>query len=143
MSKGKARVAKPLRDRLNISGYRRQGYENEYRRAADGDQKATGRRPILPNRSRRGRVWSYNIGYGVSDNGFTRAFEHPAVFPYKLASDLINAYSNEGDLVIDPMCGSGTTLQAAQFLKRRAVGIDVNPDYCELSKVRVAQDVLV
>ena len=87
-------------------------------------------------------MWLYHVGHSFGEGGFDRAHDHPAIFPYKLASDLIRSYSNPGDLVVDPMCGSGTTLQAARLLRRRSVGIDVNPDYCELAEARVGQAML-
>ena len=74
---------------------------------------------------------------------FPDAHDHPATFPYRLAADHITTWSNPGDLVLDPMAGSGTTLRAAVNLGRRAVGVEVNPTYCDLIHRRMAQQVLV
>ena len=139
MSKGAPRTFNPIIDKRNRWAGRTWKHLH---RNADGSQSLDAQ-STTGNVSKRGSVWRYSQGYQNDPNMFKRAREHPAIYPYKLASDLIKAYSNEGDLVVDPMCGSGTTLQAAQFLKRRAVGIDVNPDYCELSRARLAQEVLV
>ena len=67
---------------------------------------------------------------------------HPAVFPPQLARNHILIWTNPGDLVIDPMVGNGTTLRAAADLGRRAIGIEINPEYCELIRRRMAQSVL-
>jgi len=64
---------------------------------------------------------------------------HPAPFPEALARDHIISWSNAGDLVLDPMMGSGTTLKMAQQLGRRAVGIDVSEDYCKIAVERLRQ----
>lgn len=51
--------------------------------------------------------------------------------PMPLAKDLISAYSNPGDLVLDPFSGSGTTAYAAQLLGRRAIGVEIHRPYIE------------
>ena len=68
--------------------------------------------------------------------------EHPATFPYTLASDHIICWTNPGGLVIDPMAGSSPTLRAAADLGRRAIGIEINPEYCDLIRQRLAQSIL-
>ena len=62
---------------------------------------------------------------------------HPAVFPEKLAHDHILSWSNEGDLVLDPLVGSGTTGIAALKVNRNFIGIDKVPEYIELSEQRL------
>lgn len=51
--------------------------------------------------------------------------KHPTQKPVALLKYIIQTYSNEGDLVIDPVCGSGSTLTAARALERKAIGIDI------------------
>ena len=67
---------------------------------------------------------------------------HPAVFPPQLARNHILSWTTPGDLVIDPMADSGTTLRAAADLRRRPIGIEINPKYCELIRRRLAQSML-
>jgi DNA modification methylase len=62
---------------------------------------------------------------------------HFAVFPPKLIEPCIKAGSSEGDAVLDPFCGSGTTGVVALRLDRRFVGIEINPEYCELAWQRI------
>jgi site-specific DNA-methyltransferase (adenine-specific) len=62
---------------------------------------------------------------------------HPTQKPTELLKYLIKTYSNEGDLILDPFMGSGTTLIAAQQLNRKWIGIEINPDYVQLAKKRL------
>jgi DNA modification methylase len=68
---------------------------------------------------------------------------HPAPFPLALARRVVEIFTLPGDLVIDPMCGSGTTLLAALRLGRRALGIDLNPAYVDFANERCGARVAV
>lgn len=63
---------------------------------------------------------------------------HPAPFPIELPHRLINLYSYEGDVVLDPFCGSGTTCIAALQNKRNYIAYDINEDYIRLSQKRIS-----
>lgn len=63
---------------------------------------------------------------------------HPSQKPIALIHDLISASTREGDVVLDPFLGSGTSAAAAQQLGRRWLGIETNPDYVEMARKRVA-----
>ena len=65
-----------------------------------------------------------------------RGISHPARFPKKLAEFFILAGSNEGDIVLDPFSGSGTTCIVAHQHHRKWIGIDANQDYIEISNIR-------
>lgn len=62
---------------------------------------------------------------------------HPATYPIALSTKLISLFTHEGELVVDPFVGSGTTLLSSQDLNRNAVGFDLSADYTELSNSRV------
>lgn len=64
---------------------------------------------------------------------------HPATFPIALAKKCISLFTHEGELVLDPFVGSGTTLVAARDLHRNAVGFDLKQEYISLSESRLAQ----
>jgi len=66
-----------------------------------------------------------------------RGSVHPAVFPEKLAEDHILSWSNEGDIILDPMAGSGTTLKMAKKNNRNYIGIEVSPEYIEIINKRI------
>lgn len=65
------------------------------------------------------------------------AKDHGAVFPEELAEKIILNFSNEGDVVIDPFMGSGTTGVVCKKTKRKFVGIEIDPDYFDFSKNRI------
>lgn len=74
----------------------------------------------------RGTFWEYGpTGHG-HDSKATKEAKHPAKFPLRLAEDVVNCFSNPGDLVCDPFVGSGTTLAASLLNKRRFIGGDLH-----------------
>lgn len=73
--------------------------------------------------------------------GASTRSEHPAVMPLKLAMRAIRLSTWPGEVVLDPFCGSGTTLLAAKLLGRKAIGADISEKSCELSAERVSQQV--
>ena len=67
---------------------------------------------------------------------------HPTPKPQWLMNKLIQASSSKGQTVLDPFCGSGTTLRAAKDLGRKVVGIEANERYCKIAVARLSQEVL-
>jgi DNA modification methylase len=65
-----------------------------------------------------------------------RRVAHPAPFPVELPERLIHLYTYEGDVVLDPFCGSGTTLVAAGRTGRHGIGFDTDPDYVAIANDR-------
>lgn len=74
--------------------------------------------------------------------GKERERYHPTQKPLELMIWCIEQYSKEGDIVLDPFMGSGTTLRAAKDLGRKAIGIEIEERYCEIAVKRLAQEVL-
>ena len=132
LSKGKPATFNPLKVPT-----KRHGYEMlTHNKLPDGiNKKKLGE---LKKEKTRTNIWSYAVGLG----GTTKdriAFQHPAVFPEKLALDHILSWSNPGDLVLDPLCGSGTTGKMALLHDRKFIGIDISAEYIEIARQRIGQ----
>ena len=85
---------------------------------------------------RRTNVWEYLVGKGHSSTD-NFAYQHPAIFPEKLALDHIISWSNEGDLVYDPFVGSGTSAKMAKKSKRNYIGSEISLEYCKIAENRL------
>ena len=68
---------------------------------------------------------------------------HPTQKPSELFIDILNDFSKENDLILDPFLGSGTTAVVCKQLGRRFIGIEINPDYCKIAEQRLAQEILI
>lgn len=84
-----------------------------------------------------GNIWSISAGKGHSTKD-AAAFKHPAIFPEKLAERHITSWSNEGDIVLDPFMGSGTTGKMAKLNNRDFIGIELDDKYFEIAKERIS-----
>lgn len=95
-----------------------------------------------PGRSR----WNGGGRHGVfvynKNAGGGRAHEHPTQKPGPLLRDLVQLFSNPGDLLLDPFMGSGTLLRAAKDMGRRAIGIEISEKYAEIAVKRLSQEVM-
>jgi site-specific DNA-methyltransferase (adenine-specific) len=79
-------------------------------------------------------VWTFN---GESK----RRIGHPAPFPLQLPYRAIKLFSFIRDVIFDPFSGSGTTLIAAANNNRIGIGLEIDPNYCELSKKRILNEI--
>lgn len=82
----------------------------------------------------KGNIWEYVVGKKQEDQ---EAKGHPAPFPCELVRDHIKSWANQGDIIFDPMCGSGTTPRVACEMGRKYIGIDISHEYCEIARKRV------
>ena len=125
-SKGKPNTFNPIKIPCKFGGkiekYRKAKVdEKQAIRVRDGEEwRVTNDEKIHTN------LWVYSCGQSRTG--------HPAAFPDELARDMIISWSNEGDVVLDPFMGSGTTGKMATLLGRSFIGIEIVPKYFELSK---------
>jgi len=85
----------------------------------------------------RGTIWKYNTS---NTEGDALKMQHPATYPEMMAYDLIRCFSKEGDVVLDPCVGSGTTAVQAKILKRHYIGMDLSPEYCKIAEERLNRE---
>lgn len=110
-------------DRINLSAG---SVARKETRSAREDRKYKDEKRVVADTSRRFNVWNIGRGKNLSS--------HPAVFPYELARDHIRSWSEEGDVVLDPFMGSGTTALAAKNNGRHFVGFEIDKSYFEESE---------
>lgn len=128
-SKGKPKTFNPIIDKPNkyagsvIHGTSRNADGTTFRKSNEGNiVKETG--------------WRENVWY-QSGNKLGATIGHPAPFPAQLAKDHIITWSNEGDIILDPFMGSGSTALACIETNRRYIGFEINPKYCEIAENRI------
>lgn len=130
--KGKIKTGNLICDKPNKwAGWTNWGKNTQ--RGKDGKLKKTKDIKPVPEFSPRNNIWRYNVGKGFNSSD-KESHSHPAIFPEKLAEDHILSWSNEGDVVLDPFVGSGTTCKMAKKNKRHYIGIDISEEYCNLAR---------
>ena len=107
-----------------------------YKNYSKGEQKRKKMAKPVKKQKIKGNIWRYVVGKNKEDQG---AKGHPAPFPCQLVRDHIISWTNKGDIILDPMCGSGTTCLVAKELGRNYIGIDVSKEYCTLAKKRIKE----
>jgi site-specific DNA-methyltransferase (adenine-specific) len=85
----------------------------------------------------RDEFMDWTNGMWVFNGESKKRIGHPAPFPVELPRRCIKLFSYVDDVVLDPFCGSGTTLLAAVNNHRKGIGIDVDKKYCELARKRI------
>lgn len=132
LSRGNPKTWNPIMETSKQAGVKR--CNTTQQRQKDGTMKPSTIRIVQPMRVMENawRVW----------NKSSRGIGHPAPFPIEIPSRHIQAWSNPGDVILDPFAGSGTTLKAAKELNRLWCGIEINPEYCAMAEARLSQDVL-
>lgn len=130
LSKGAPAVFNPLKEKTVRNGFemivankKADGINNKILRELKKEKTKT-------------NIWQYAVGLGGTTTD-KEAFQHPAVFPEKLAEDHILTWTNEGMLVFDPMCGSGTSGKMAKLHSREFLCVDISKEYINIAKQRV------
>jgi len=140
LSKGKPKTTNLIADKKNKWGGTA-NWGNLTERQKDGTLKVKPKK-YVKEYGIRYNIWYYTVGKGHSTHD-SIAYEHPAIFPEKLAYDHIISWTNEKDLVLDPFCGSGTTCKMAKQLNRDFIGIEISEKYLQIAKSRTSQEYLL
>ena len=130
LSKGKPNTFNPIKIKTKTHGTKRSmnyncGTSSEKNSAMRSNEK---RIYTINNEKIKSNIWYFNTGANKSTNDKV-AFEHPAIFPDKLAYDHILSWSNKNDIIYDPFAGSGTTLKVAKILERKYIGSEISEKY--------------
>ena len=130
LSKGAPKTFNPLKEKTVRNGFEMLVHNKK----SDGVNRKVQKE--LKEEKTRTNVWSYAVGLGGTTSDRV-AFKHPAVFPETLAKEHILSWSNEGDLVFDPICGSGTTCKMAALTGRNYLGVDISEEYIRIAQERL------
>ena len=136
LSKGKPKTFNPIMRKSLSAGTKvrakqRTGIGNNFK-------EPTGKNPTKEY-SMEYNLWSYKVGYIGQSATDKIAYKHPAIFPEQLANDHIISWSNEGDLVLDPFMGSGTTAKMALLNNRHFIGFEISKEYCDIANERISK----
>ena len=138
LTKGRIKTFNPIRMPCIHSGKKVKGASTRKNRQSDGlpfDYKRKKDMDVKDTKIKE-NIFSYYTGFNKSSKDRI-AFEHPAIFPESLAMDMIQSYSNEGDLVFDCFMGANTTGKMALLNNRKFIGIEKVEKYFEISKQRI------
>lgn len=125
-SKGWPRVFNPIKDRKNKYAGQTCWGRNTYR-LKDGTLGERGK-PVNAEYGMRYNIWKINSGRGFTTKDDI-AHKHPAIFPEALVRDHIISWTNVGDVVFDPLAGSGTVGKVAHVLDRKFLLFEINQEY--------------
>ena len=126
-SKGSPKTFTPLKDRKTKWGGT---VKSGTIRQKDGTTKPMSKSMVINEYGQRFNIWQI---YPQRQRGDC----HPAPFPESIARDHILSWSNEGDLILDPFMGSGTTGKVAKETNRNFIGIEISPKYYQMAKQRI------
>lgn len=132
LSKGKPKTFHPIMIETKGAGHEynlsRKGYCNSI---AESAQRRRNQSIVIKSQKIKSNIFTYAVG--------SRKVNHPAPFPEQLAADQIVSWSNEGDIVLDPFMGSGTTAKMALKNNRQYIGFEISKEYCDIANARVAE----
>lgn len=130
-SKGKPKTFNPITQECKTSG----SYTHRRNTGRVSEAATRNRDEITLTKETKYRynIWNYVCGSRKGETG-----THPAPFPEQLAADHIISWSNEGDIVLDPFMGSGTTAKMALLNNRNYIGFELSEEYCKIAEKRIA-----
>ena len=126
-SKGAPKTFNPIMEPCKCAG---QVYDSTCKNM-DGESGRTKKTFNINKEKVKSNIWEIAVAQNKTS--------HTAVYPYQIPYDHIRSWTNEGDIVLDPFMGSGTTGLAALDLKRKFIGIEMCEEYFNLSKERILE----
>jgi len=129
LSKGPPKTHNLIKDKRNIC--KNKTYRRSKRQKDGTVKKQEGFKGTIAKYGIRHNIWNIN----AEMSSLNRV--HPAIFPEQLAKDHIRSWSNEGDVVYDPMSGGGTTLKMSIILGRKWIGSEISKEYCDIIQNRI------
>ena len=131
-SKGKPKTFNPIMvEKVKVYAHREKGFHRD----KDGKHKI-GEYKNDSKIKKKTNIWPF-LNAGGQCTKDKEAYKHGAIFPEKLAEDHIRSWSNESDIILDPMMGSGTVAKMCKILGRFFIGIDISEEYCISAMERV------
>lgn len=131
LSKGKPKTFNPIRIPCKYAGTEKWG-DSSYYKTTDDNLTNVGHQKVNDTKIK-GNIFEYRVGSTTS----TKKYRHPAMFPEKLVEDQLVSWTNEGDMVLDPFMGAGTTGVVCKKLKRDFIGIEIEEKYFNISTDRI------
>ena len=129
LSKGKPKTFNPIKV-LTKYGGRKEDWSKYKKKDLNQSKRIRNEISIRNTERIKHNTWNISVNDGIK-------IGHPAKFPEQLAQDHIISWSNENDIVLDPMFGSGTTLKMAKKLGRYYIGYESNKKYCNIANKRL------
>lgn len=133
LSKGRPKTFNPIKDRKNKTAGQKIRGRIRQRDGSFKEKSTVGK--IIKEYGQRFNVWEQAPQHGNNI--------HPAPFPEQIAEDHIISWSNPGDLVFDPMAGSGTTCKMALLNDRQYLGMEISQEYVDIANERINQSLAV
>lgn len=132
LSKGAPKTVNIIMDKKNKYAGTKSWGNAQSRVREGGIERSNKKTKTIREFGARTNIWKVmnSGGYGQSDK---RAYDHPATMPESLALDHIKTWSNEGDVILDPFMGSGTTARMAVDCNRQYIGFEMDEAYYKLS----------
>jgi len=132
-SKGQPKIFNPITEPTKSAGQKISAFRITGKGRGNVPDEDIGRE--IKSERKVSNIFAYNVGTSSSRDKI--AFEHPAIFPEKLAEDQILTWTNPGDLVYDCFMGSGTTAKVAHLLDRKWLGSEISQEYVKIAQERL------
>jgi site-specific DNA-methyltransferase (adenine-specific) len=140
LTKGKIKTFNPIKIQCKYAGTSTYGKPSYYKNE-DDTLTNTKEKLIINDYKIKGNIFEYNTG-----SMYTGNIKHPAMFPFDLAKDMIQSWTNKGDIILDCFAGSFTTNVFSEQMNRINIGIELETKYCDigidrLSKLQMRMDI--